>query len=170
MGTRAPFDDPFDHAGWPATPGVAPASALPDQLERRLAAIEDRLTSLEGSLRVEIAEDLDAVSQEMRRAVSELGRLLLRDLDRLTRVLGEHRDAIVDRLLAEMAAALPPAADEPEPPPVDDEVPVPAPVETPALTGEDERWRVPRKQRRRAPKPASGRSPKPSPGGDTEGG
>lgn len=155
MDRGAPFDDPE----WSAT------SAVPDPLERRLAAIEDRLTTLEGSLRSEIALDLEAVSQEMRRAVSELGRLLLRDLDRLTRLLGEHRDAIVDRLLAEVSTDVPAEVSAADPPPaapagVADAAPrdesVPIPIETPALRGEDGRWRVPRRGRRRSPKPAPG--------------
>ena len=141
MDTRAPFDDPE----WAARP-------ITDPLEQRLAAIEDRLDSFEGSLRSEIAHDLQAASEEMRRAVSELGRLLLRDLERLTRVLGEHRDEIVERLLP---GEPPPQAAQP---PQDEAAAVPAPVETQALTGEEGRWRVPGRRRRRSPKPPPGRN------------
>ena len=160
MDTRAPFNDPE----W-AEP------ALSDHLERRLAAIEDRLDVIEGSLRTEIARDLQTASEEMRRAVSELGRLLLRDLDRLTRVLGQHRDEIVERLAAPGAAAGPSAeAQAPEPAAAEDQLvdaePISAAVETapetPAMTGEDGRWRVPGRRKRR--------SPRSSEGGDTGGG
>lgn len=159
MDTRAPFDDPE----W-TTPSI------PDPIERRLAAIEERLDAIEGSLRSEIAQDLQAASEEMRRAVSELGRLLLRDLGRLTRVLGEHRDEIVERLLSYPVETVPAteASQRPEPVPPspspglvelprDDAASVPAPVETQALTGEDGRWRVPVRRRRRSPKPPSAR-------------
>lgn len=157
MDTRAPFDDPE----W-TTPSI------PDPIERRLAAIEERLDAIEGSLRSEIAQDLQAASEEMRRAVSELGRLLLRDLGRLTRVLGEHRDEIVERLLSYPVEAVPAAETSQRPAPVpvppslvelprDDAASVPAPVETQALTGEDGRWRVPVRRRRRSPKPPSAR-------------
>ncbi len=143
MDTRAPFDDPE----WSNPP--------PEPLGRRLAAIEERLDAIEGSLRTEIARDLQTASEEMRRAVSELGRLLLRDLDRLTRVLGEHRDEIVDRLTPAPAApgtapgtappaALAPTADGAE------VGPAPAPGETLAMTGEDGRWRVPGRRRKRS--------------------
>lgn len=147
MDTRAPFDDP----GRPTNPGSLSPTPIPPEIERRLAAIEDRLDTIDASLRSEIAQDLQAVSEEMRRAVSELGRLLLRDLDRLTRVLGEHRDSIVERLMA----VEPMAGAEPAPAPVDDDIDeaASAPVETQALTGEEGRWRIPVRRRRRSPKP-----------------
>ena len=140
MDTRAPFDDPE----W------APAS-LADSLEQRLAAIEDRLDAIEGSLRSEIAQDLRTASEEMRRSVSELGRLLLRDLDRLTRVLGEHRDEIVDRLTAAPAVvAAPPPVPGAAPPETDYELVEPSDEPEP-LTGEAGRWRVPSRKRKRPP-------------------
>jgi hypothetical protein len=122
----------------PADGGAAPP---PMPVEQRLAAVEHRLDALEGSIR----DELHAAGEELRRAVSELGRLLLRDLDRLTKVLAEHRDAIVERLMAASHAppepgpdhattAEPEAAHEPGPRPDTSE------PETHALRGEEGRW------------------------------
>lgn len=77
-------------------------------MERRLAAIERRLEAVESSLDEAVAKGLQTAGEEMRRAVSDLGRLLLRDLDRLTKVLAEHRDTIVERLRPETAAGAEP--------------------------------------------------------------
>ena len=126
---------PADGGGVPApTPPRAPAD-----VEARLAAVEHRLDALEGSIREAVTQELQTAGEEMRRAVSELGRLLLRDLDRLTKVLAEHRDAIVERLTA---AAEPAVSDAAEAAPA-------APPAPAALTGEQGRWRVfPRRARR----------------------
>ena len=144
MDTRAPFDNPFPAGG-----------ASRDAVERRLESIEDRLDAIEESLRLEISRDLQAVAEEMRRSVSELGRLMLRDLDRLTRILGEHRDEIVGRLAPPPPPAWPVDVAPPAPPGADaievEEV-APAGVEPVPLTGEDGRWRVPGRRRRRSPK------------------
>jgi hypothetical protein len=116
----------------PADGGAAPP---PMPVEQRLAAVEHRLDALEGSIR----DELHAAGEEMRRAVSELGRLLLRDLDRLTKVLAEHRDAIVERLIAASHVGPEPAAEvqaEPEP---SHEPDTPEP-ETHNRRGEDGRW------------------------------
>jgi hypothetical protein len=92
----------------------ADGGGAPVPVEQRLAAVEHRLDALEGSIRDAVTQEIQAAGEEMRRAVSELGRLLLRDLDRLTKVLAEHRDAIVERLSAmstsATSAAAPPAA------------------------------------------------------------
>ena len=128
-------------------PAEGGAPSVP--LEARLAAIEHRLDALEGSIRDTMNQELQAAGEEMRRAVSELGRLLLRDLDRLTKVLAEHRDAIVERLTSAAdadakpagAPATGPAVEQPraEPP----ERAEPALEAAPApLTGEEGRWWV----------------------------
>lgn len=128
----------------------APAGAeTPGDLQARLAAIEQRLDALEGSIRDAVAQEVQGTVDELRRAVSDLGRLLLRDLDRLTKVLAEHRDAIVDRLQPAAAATTPAPAPEAGPAaglPPDAAEPAP-------LTGEAGRWHAlpGRRKRRRSP-------------------
>lgn len=103
----APLDIPQPGAaagpGHDAPSARAPLDDQDDPVERRLAAIEARLDSLEHTMRETVTAELHAAGDELRRAVSDLGRLLLRDLDRLTKVLADHRDAIVERV-----SALPP--------------------------------------------------------------
>src|SRR5919202_2985312 len=106
---------PADGGG---VPGPIPASRARAELEDRLAAVEHRLDALEGSIREAVTQELQAAGEEMRRAVSELGRLLLRDLDRLTKVLAEHRDAIVERLSATQAVTGPGPSPSAPPPAV----------------------------------------------------
>lgn len=71
-------------------------------IEDGLAAVDERLARLEATLRDAVAEvigdELEGVGEGLRRSVSDLGRMMLRDLDRLTRILSEHRDDIVTRL------------------------------------------------------------------------
>jgi hypothetical protein len=123
-----------------------PTALAPQDVEARLAAVEHRLDALEGSIREAVTQELQAAGEEMRRAVSELGRLLLRDLDRLTKVLAEHRDAIVERVTAALEpAASARSAEELAGAGADDATEA-APA---ALTGEQGRWRVlPRRRRR----------------------
>ena len=157
METRVPADEgpwpPARPVGY-GVPSPAPPPPAESELASRLAAIESRLDALEGSIRDSVAQEVQATVDELRRAVSDLGRLLLRDLDRLTKVLAEHRDAIVDRLQpvvqsaqAEAAALAAPAAG-----PAADDVP-PGDAEPAPLTGEEGRWlAVPgRRKRRRQP-------------------
>jgi hypothetical protein len=77
-----------------------------DDLRRRLTAIEtglaslgDRLdglaTSLESSVRLAVAKDVEAVASDLRHTVSDLGRLLVRDLGRLSKILSDHRDTLL---------------------------------------------------------------------------
>lgn len=150
METRVPADD----GAWrpPSGPagGDAVADAIPDAVEHRLAAIEARLAALESSLDDVVAQGLRASGEEMRRAVSDLGRLLLRDLDRLTKVLAEHRDMIVERLSPEAAASDPA---EPAPAEAGDATSDETGEDEPAsrLTGEQGRWKAfaPRRRGRR---------------------
>ncbi len=158
METRAPAEEGPWPVARPGGYGVAPSAAPTDDLHARLAAIEQRLDALEGSIRGAVAEEVQGTVDELRRAVSDLGRLLLRDLDRLTKVLAEHRDAIVDRIQPVVArggsaATATTAASAP-----DDDGPAgvtaPEEAEPAPLTGEAGRWRaVPgRRRRRRSPK------------------
>ncbi|HUS62444.1 MAG TPA: hypothetical protein VMY34_09625, partial [Acidimicrobiales bacterium] len=52
-------------------------------------------TSLEHSVREAVAKDVEVVAADLRHTVSDLGRLLVRDLGRLSKILSEHRDTIV---------------------------------------------------------------------------
>jgi hypothetical protein len=137
---------PDDDLPWGRAAGTDGTAAA--DLERRLESVEARLDALELSLRetVELAcretvgTELQNVSDDLRRAVSELGRLLLRDLDRLTKVLAEHRDAIVERLAPVVVAPaeeplLEPAETAEEAGPESEEAPS-------AASGEEGRWRV----------------------------
>ena len=132
-------------------------------VERRLAALETRLDDLDEAIRevlpsairqmVEVAcreavgEEMGQVTENLRRSVSELGRLLLRDLDRLTKLLADHRDAIVERLLE-------PAPTDDDGAPMDEDFVFDPPEEDvepedgsegegpDVLVGEEGRWRV----------------------------
>ena len=120
----------------PAEDAPVPAD---ETTEDRLRAIEQRLDALEASIRDAITQELAGVGEEMRRAVSELGRLLLRDLDRLTKVLADHRDAIVERL-------------RPGPPESPEPAPEPSAAPARALKGEEGRWwAFPARRRRTRP-------------------
>lgn len=138
---------PAEDGAWPR-PVVAARDA---DIERRLAAIEHRLGMLESSIQDTVAQELQNTADEMRRAVSDLGRLLLRDLDRLTKVLADHRDAIVDRLHA--AAHVPGVASDPQVAPGASDGAGPddpdRPDEAPAMTGEAGRFRLPGRRRRK---------------------
>lgn len=83
-------------------PSEATVDARLAAIEDGLAAVDERLARLEATLRDAVAEvigdELEGVGEGLRRSVSDLGRMMLRDLDRLTRILSEHRDDIVTRL------------------------------------------------------------------------
>jgi len=85
METRAAADDgpwpPARPVGY-GVPPSAPAAPPEGELAGRLAAIEQRLDALEGTIRESVAQEVQGTVDELRRAVSDLGRLLLRDLDR----------------------------------------------------------------------------------------
>ena len=87
-----------------------PPSPMPS-VDRRLATLEagvaelaERLdamaVSLEASVRLAVSEEVQAASVELRHTVAELGRLLVRDLGKLSKILSDHRDAIVAELRA----------------------------------------------------------------------
>ena len=103
--------DAGDRLETPGEPTPTDLSARLDRVEARVATLGDRLESLvdsvESTLRVAVAEEVGAVAGDLRRTVTELGRLLVRDLGRLMRILVEHRDTIV----AELRSSASPAAD-----------------------------------------------------------
>ncbi|MDQ6910031.1 MAG: hypothetical protein M3Z84_04485 [Actinomycetota bacterium] len=95
----------MDLPPWVNSPSDTPAD--PDEeLRRRLTAIESGLasigerldafgTTIENSVREAVAKDVEVVAADLRHTVSDLGRLLVRDLGRLSKILSEHRDTIV---------------------------------------------------------------------------
>ena len=105
----------------PPPPGPAPdTSRRLANIEAGLAELGERLdalaASLEASVRTAVAEEVRAASGDLRHTVSELGRLLVRDLGRLSKILAEHRDSIVaDIRTSPPVAATPPVAQEAPP-------------------------------------------------------
>ena len=104
------------------TPPVTPA-----EVARRLEAVESGLadlrarvealgTEIPAAVHVAAAAEVQAASGELRHTVSELGRLLVRDLGKLSQILAQHRDAILDELRGPGSPADPAP---PTPPPVD---------------------------------------------------
>ena len=95
-----------DPVGTPAPPPGGVERRLAD-LEAGVAEMNERLdalaVSLEASLREAVTQEVQVVSGELRHTVAELGRLLVRDLGRLSKLLADHRDAIV----AELGGAAP---------------------------------------------------------------
>ncbi|HEV3401664.1 MAG TPA: hypothetical protein VG078_07560 [Acidimicrobiales bacterium] len=92
----------------PAPTAPAPRPGLEDRLanlEIAVAEINERLdalsVSLEASLREAVTQEVQVVSGELRHTVAELGRLLVRDLGKLSKLLSEHRNAIVAELAGE---------------------------------------------------------------------
>src|SRR5947209_20093795 len=79
-------------------------------VEERLEAISERLGRLEVALRDAVAEEVHGATAELRRAISELGRRLVQDLPS---ELARHRDAIV----AELRPPPPPPPPAPASPP-----------------------------------------------------
>jgi hypothetical protein len=139
------------------TPPEPPARST----EHRLAAIEGGLTAigqkiddlaetLEATLRESIAKDVERVATDLRHTVSELGRLLVKDLGRLSKILSEHRDAIV----AEVRATDGQPAPSPAPPPAAGataeatEIPVADGGPKQDAAGADSGWRAGRRRRR----------------------
>lgn len=81
-------------------------------LERRIEALGERVGRLEGSLRDSVAEEVRGATDELRRAMSELGRRLVQDLPHELR---RHRDAIVAELRPPPPPPPPPPPSPPEP-------------------------------------------------------
>ena len=99
-------------AGGPAPPvseepepsPVAPGdtAARLSRLEAELAQVDRRVEELAESLPSDVARavgvEMRVVAEELRHTVSELGRLLVRDLGRLAKILAGHRDSILAEL------------------------------------------------------------------------
>jgi len=75
------------------------------RMESELTRLGDRLDSLAAEVTAgvseAISEQMRTVADELRHTVSQLGRLLVRDLGKLSQILAQHREAIVADLRAE---------------------------------------------------------------------
>lgn len=82
-----------------------------DAVEAALAHLAERIDALTASLpatvQAAVADEVRTVAAELRHTVTELGRLLVRDVGKLPQMLAQHRQAIVDDLLGEAAADAP---------------------------------------------------------------
>lgn len=71
-------------------------------IEAELQEVNQRLDALvramDDSVRRIVIEEMRDLSGELRHTVSELGRLLVKDLGRLAQILATHRDSIVSEL------------------------------------------------------------------------
>ena len=106
-----------DHRPFSRTDDPRPAEPTTAELAARLEAVEAGLTllgrrierlavSLEASFESAVATEVHAAAAELRHTVSELGRILVRDLGKLPQMLTQHRQAIV----AELSGPAPPSA------------------------------------------------------------
>ncbi|HEX3394294.1 MAG TPA: hypothetical protein VHS52_07180 [Acidimicrobiales bacterium] len=102
------------------SPGPSPVDAATAELARRLDAVEAGLgrlggrvealaVSLEASFETAVATEVQAAAAELRHTVSELGRILVRDLGKLPQMLSQHRQAIVAELRASRGPEVAPA-------------------------------------------------------------
>ena len=94
---------PDDHLrSEPDEPTAAELAARLDAVEKGLRRLGDRMealvTSLEASVQGAVATEVHAAAAELRHTVSELGRILVRDLGKLPQMLTQHRQAIVAEL------------------------------------------------------------------------
>lgn len=128
----------------PSGPAMAPAS---DEVSRRLAALETIVADLarrvdtlaassEAAVSAAVAREVQGIAGELRHTVSELGRLLVRDLGKLSKILAEHRDTIVSELKGD---DVPPAAGEEAPATADEGSPDEAVPSSPDEDG-DRSW------------------------------
>ncbi len=92
-----------------AAPDAQPIEPTTAELAVRLEAVEAGLgrlggrlealaVSLEASFETAVATEVQAAAAELRHTVSELGRILVRDLGKLPQMLTKHRQAIVAEL------------------------------------------------------------------------
>ncbi len=106
--------------------GSSPASPTPADVSHRLELVEagladlsarvDALTkSVPGVVQAAVESEVRVVSGELRHTVSELGRLLVRDLGKLSQILAQHRDAIVEEIRGPSAAPPAPVPEGPLP-------------------------------------------------------
>lgn len=93
---------------WPGEPEPAGGEDLPRgpggevSVEARLAALEDacaalarKVDGLAATVRAGVADEVRPLGDDLRHTVNELGRLFVRDLGRLAKLLDQHREAIV---------------------------------------------------------------------------
>jgi len=131
-----------------------------EAVEAALAGVGERLDalarSLETTVHAAVATEVHAAVGELRHSVSELGRILVRDVGKLPHMLAQHREAIVAELL-EAAAAEPPIEGAAEAPPIPEPAidpsidvttmnataapPLSGPAPAAAEGGGDRRWR-----------------------------
>jgi hypothetical protein len=83
-------------------PGAATADLavrVEERIGKRLDALESRLDDLAVTIEQRavdaMADDLEYVGDELRKAVGDLARLLVRDRGRISHILTEHRNAIL---------------------------------------------------------------------------
>ena len=98
-------------------------------LEGRLDAISERVERLESTVRGAVAEEVRTATDDLRRTIAQLGRLLVKDLPH---ELARHRDAIVAELR-------PPPPPEPEPEAMAEPEPDPMPEPEPVVLEAEER-------------------------------
>jgi hypothetical protein len=88
----------------PSPPASPPAPG--DDVSGRLVALESAVADLarrvdalaassEAAVSAAVAREVQGVAADLRHTVSELGRLLVRDLGKLSKILAEHRDTIL---------------------------------------------------------------------------
>jgi|GEM_PF-6508696 len=85
-----------------ADPAIAELARRLDAVEAGLGHLGGRLealaVSLEASFETAVATEVQAAAAELRHSVSELGRILVRDLGKLPQMLTQHRQAIIAEL------------------------------------------------------------------------
>jgi len=117
-------------------------------VEERLEAISERLGRLEVALRDAVAEEVHGATAELRHAISELGRRLVQDLPSQ---LARHRDAIVAELRPPPPPPTPPPPADPAEPAVDvDATDSEGDVDMDETPETAERRRVSRRRRRQS--------------------
>ncbi|MGI9023747.1 MAG: hypothetical protein ACR2HV_11075 [Acidimicrobiales bacterium] len=92
---QPPAPEPYE----PTTAELADSlEAVEEELTRLGGRIEALAVSLEASLQAAVASEVHAAAADIRHTVSELGRILVRDLGKLPQMLTQHRQAIVTEL------------------------------------------------------------------------
>ncbi|MFN2608181.1 MAG: hypothetical protein ABR511_09870 [Acidimicrobiales bacterium] len=74
-------------------------AAMEQALDRLAARVDDLSASLDVRVSAVVAAEVQGAAADLRHTVSELGRLLVRDVGRLPQMLAQHREAIVADLL-----------------------------------------------------------------------
>jgi len=102
----------------PVEPTIAELAVRLEAVEAGLGRLGGRLealaVSLEASFETAVATEVQAAAAELRHTVSELGRILVRDLGKLPQMLAKHRQAIVAELRGTDPSSAPPAPTGPD--------------------------------------------------------